>query len=286
MTTLLTELAPAKINLTLRVRGRRADGYHLLESLVAFAGLADELTLSPGASLMLDTAGPFAGASGAAEHNLVFKAASAFARAFKVPPAGIFRLIKNIPVAAGLGGGSSDAAATLRLMARVHDIAPSDPRLMRVAGVLGADVPVCLNPRAKVMRGIGDELSPPLNLPQLAAVLVNPGVPLPTRDVFAAFQMPAADPGAMSEVPRERSALITWLAAHANDLTPAAIVCAPVIADVLASLAALPGTRLARMSGSGSTCFALFDTHAEAETAVRSLLARHSDWWIRSTMVR
>lgn len=290
MNTLLTEPASAKINLTLRVRGRRADGYHLLESLVAFAGIADEVSLSPGAGLVLDTSGPFAGASGAPEHNLVLTAAAVFARAIGAPIAGHFRLTKNIPVAAGLGGGSADAAAALRLMARVHGIAPADPRLLSVARSIGADVPVCLDPRARIMRGIGDELSPPLNLPPLAAVLVNPGVRLPTADVFAVLQPPVAGDDALGEVPRERNALIAWLAGLANDLTPAAIVCAPVIADVLASLAALPGTRLARMSGSGATCFALFDTLGEADAATRQLLTRQETrlggWWVRATSLR
>ncbi len=187
MTASLTEQAPAKINLTLRVLGRRPDGYHQLESLVAFADLADTLTLQPGGAGGLDIAGPFASACGPAAGNLVLKAVAALRERAAGLTAGRFALAKNIPVAAGLGGGSADAAAALRLLARANGLAARDPRLAAAALVVGADVPVCLDCRARIMRGVGDELAAPLELPPLSALLVNPGVALATRDVFARF---------------------------------------------------------------------------------------------------
>ncbi len=187
MTELLVEKARAKINLTLRVLGRREDGYHELESLVAFTDLADTLSLAPGANTSLDISGPFAAACGPVADNLVLKAYAKLGERVGSLKGGRFRLEKKLPVAAGIGGGSSDAAAALRLLAEINDIARDDPRLASAALAIGADVPVCLDPRTRIMRGVGDLLSEPLAMPAMPAVLVNPGVPLPTRDVFAAF---------------------------------------------------------------------------------------------------
>jgi 4-diphosphocytidyl-2-C-methyl-D-erythritol kinase len=276
----LVEKAPAKINLTLRVLGRRADGYHELESLVAFADLADTLTLQPGGDAALAVTGPFAAACGPVASNLVQKALAALRARVAGLNGGRFLLEKNIPVAAGIGGGSADAAAALRLLARSNGLAPGDARLAAAALAVGADVPVCLAPHARIMRGVGDELSAPLDLPPLAALLVNPGVALATRDVFAKF---AASPGgktSLAGVPRERAALIEWLGQHGNDLTPSAIACVPAIAGVLSALSALPGVRLARMSGSGPTCFALFTSPGEAAAASQRLKAERKDWWV------
>src|SRR5215470_2715447 len=190
------EPAPAKVNLTLRVLGRRADGYHDIESLVAFAGVGDELGFTPGGALALAVSGPTARASGEVADNLVLKAARALAERVPGLQTGHFSLSKRLPVAAGLGGGSADAAAALRLLARANRIALDDTRLADAARATGADVPVCLDPRARVMRGIGEVLSPPINLPPLPTVLVNPGVPLATKDVFAAFaRMGSPKPG-------------------------------------------------------------------------------------------
>jgi len=286
MTVSLTEQAPAKINLTLRVLGRRADGYHELESLVAFADLADTLTLQLGADDALDIAGPFASASGPVASNLVFKAIAALREHVAGLTAGRFALKKFIPVAAGLGGGSADAAAALRLLARANGLGASDPRLAAATLAVGADVPVCLNSHARIMRGVGDELSAALDLPPLAALLVNPGVPQATRDVFAKFVRPQGRKSAQSGVPHAYAALIEWLGMHGNDLTEPAIACLPVIADVLSDLAALPGARLARMSGSGATCFALFDSPGEAATAGQRLKAGRKDWWIYPATIR
>ncbi len=183
------ELAPAKVNLTLRVIGRRADGYHDIESLVVFAALGDELAFAPGRTLKLSVSGPTARAAGGLADNLVLKAARALAERVEGLKTGGFTLAKRLPVAAGLGGGSSDAAAALRLLARANRIALGDPRLHEAARATGADVPVCLDPRPRVMRGIGEILSAPLELPRLPAVLVNPGVAVPTKDVFAGLRL-------------------------------------------------------------------------------------------------
>lgn len=281
----LVEKACAKINLTLRVRGRRADGYHDLESLVAFADLADTLTLQPGVATALDIAGPFAELSGPTADNLVLKAVAALRQRIDGLKAGHFMLEKNLPVAAGIGGGSADAAAALRLLARVNGLAFDDPRLTASAMNVGADVPVCLTSRPRIMRGVGDGLSPPLDLPPMPAVLINPGVALATRDVFAKFVSEDASNGNIADVPRPVDAMIEFLQRHGNDLTQAAIACVPVVAEVLDALRAVPGVRLARMSGSGATCFALFTSAGEAAAAAWLLQAAYKDWWVRPAMI-
>lgn len=280
MTAALVEQAPAKINLTLRILGRRADGYHELESLVAFADIGDRLSLQPGAALAFDISGPYAGGCGPAVNNLVLRAFAALGERTPGLKAGRFHLEKMLPVAAGIGGGSSDAAAALRLLARANGLSADDPRLLQAALQVGADVPVCLDPRPRIMRGIGEHLSEPLWLPELPAVLVNPGVPLATRDVFEKFLAVQAGKKPLGSVPRQQEAMLDFLAAHGNDLTEAAVACVPAVADVLAALRGLPGTRLARMSGSGSTCFALFGSAGEAVAAARALQAAHKDWWV------
>jgi 4-diphosphocytidyl-2-C-methyl-D-erythritol kinase len=280
----LLETAPAKINLTLRVLGRRADGYHELESLVAFADVADTLTLRPGAEDGLEITGPFAGSSGPTAENLVLKALVAARRHIARLKAGHFLLEKKIPVAAGLGGGSADAAAALRLVARINGLDFDDPRLMSIALTVGADVPVCLDSRARIMRGVGELLSEPIDLPMLPAVLVNPRVPLATSDVFG--KLTAARSGSdLADVPREFNALIEFLKQHGNNLTLAAIACAPVVSEMLGILQALPGVRLARMSGSGPTCFAVFGSQREAATAAQKLRDDRNNWWIHSATI-
>lgn len=274
---MLTETAPAKINLTLRVLGRRADGYHELESLVAFADVADTLTLQPGDTLALDVSGPFAAASGGVSDNLVLKATAALRQRVGGLKAGHFQLEKNIPVAAGIGGGSADAAAALRLLARANGISLDDVRLLDAARAAGADVPVCLASKSCLMRGIGEQLSP-IAMAPLAAVLVNPGVALSTRDVFARFADPQGG-APIGDVPRTPGEMVGFLTRHGNDLTPAAIACAPVIEAVLAELGGLPGSLLARMSGSGATCFALFASAGEAAAAASLVQNEHKDWW-------
>ena len=288
------EKAPAKINLTLRVLGRRADGYHELESLVAFAGVGDALTFAPGGALTLAVSGPTAQAAGDNADNLVLKAARALAERIAGLTLGSFALSKRLPVAAGLGGGSADAAAALRLLARANGVALDDPRLMQAAQATGSDVPVCLDPRPRLMRGVGDVLSAPLDLPRLFAVLVNPGVAVSTRDVFAGLNLASgpASGGASSPAPLvlegwggEPTAFVAALAKERNDLEAPAIELEPAIADVLAVLQALPDCRLARMSGSGATCFGLFPTNAAAAAAARTLRVGYPQWWVRATVL-
>ncbi len=283
----MVERAPAKVNLTLRILGRRLDGYHDLESLVVFATAADQLRLVPGPSLGLDVEGPTAAASGAPGDNLVLEAVRRLAARIGGLTTGHFVLSKTLPVAAGLGGGSADAAAALRLVARRNGLALDDPRLIEVARATGADVPVCIDPRPRVMRGVGDRLTAPLALPRLPAVLVNPGVPVPTRDVFGNIGLAngevrgvsTPDPGDLSHP----DALLAYVAGAGNDLEPAAVTLQPVIADVLAALSRQAGCRLARMSGSGATCFAVFGAAAQAAAAAAALARAEPAWWVRAT---
>ena len=290
MATARAEPAPAKVNLTLRVVGRRADGYHDIESLVVFANVGDALTFAPARALTLAVRGPTAAAAGDTADNLVLKAARALAERVDGLKLGRFALSKRLPVAAGLGGGSADAAAALRLMARANRLAPDDPRLMAAARATGADVPVCLDPRPRFMRGTGDILSDPLDLPRLDAVLVNPGVAVATKDVFAALRLGSVgkaggSPPSWPAGAQARPALLAILTDDRNDLEAPAITVAPVIADMLAELRRLPGCRLARMSGSGATCFALFDTRRAASAGAQKLRARHPAWWVRATVL-
>ena len=279
--------------MTLRVLGRRADGYHDLESLVTFADVADRLALTMGDALTLTVLGPGASQAGAEADNLVTKAARALAARVPGLRAGAFRLDKRLPVAAGLGGGSADAAAALRLLARANKLAPNDPRLHDAARATGADVPVCLDPRPRIMRGIGEILSAPLPLPRLLALLVNPGVAVSTKLVFSGWK-PSASPIRVSDTAanfadlpnmQDEEKLLRWLASAANDLEAPAIALEPAIAEVLVSLRAAAGCRLARMSGSGATCFALFSSAVDTASAGKSLRAKFPDWWIAETVL-
>ncbi len=285
------EPAPAKVNLTLRVLGRRRDGYHEIESLVVFAAVGDALAFTPAKSLALGVRGPTARAAGEGADNLVLKAARALAERVEGLRVGRFLLSKRLPVAAGVGGGSSDAAAALRLLARHNHIAGEDPRLLAAARATGADVPVCLDPRPRLMRGIGEVLSPPWPLPALPALLINPGVSVATRDVFAALAAPPLGQhpaSAMREAEwsgGSRDDLIAFLARQGNDLEAPAIALHPAIAHALTALRALPGCHLARMSGSGATCFGLFDSQRAATSAARELRRTQPAWWIRSTVL-
>jgi 4-diphosphocytidyl-2-C-methyl-D-erythritol kinase len=275
-------LAPAKVNLTLEIKGRRADGYHELSSLVLFAGCGDTLSLTPANDWSLTTAGPFAGAIDGG--NLVERAARDFADRFGVELRLACQLTKNLPVAAGLGGGSSDAAAMLRLLRECFGIPLNPDELMPLALRLGADVPACLLGRAVLMTGIGERLAPLPPVAPIPAILVNPMQPLATRDVFRALEAPPLDPGLDARVTPELpapDALLAHSRNSGNDLEPAAIALMPVIGEVLTALRRLPGVQLARLSGSGPTCFALFGTSAEASTAAETLASTHAEWWIR-----
>ena len=286
----LSTRAPAKINLTLHVLGRRPDGYHELESLVAFAGSGDLLTLVPGPELSLVCEGPTAVAAGT-EDNLVLRAARALMAEVPELGAGAFHLTKRLPVAAGIGGGSSDAAAALRLLAEANGIARDDARLLRAAAATGADVPVCIDPRARMMRGVGERLSPPVGLVPLVALLVNPGVKLETKHVFARIGLEkgqeragAGHPDIACDLPTGE--LLEQLRRGRNDMEDAAGVLAPVIGDVLAVIGAARGCRLARMSGSGATCFGLFESCRAAAQAMKVIRRDHPGWWVKSTVLR
>jgi 4-diphosphocytidyl-2-C-methyl-D-erythritol kinase len=287
---LLTERAPAKINLTLHVVGRRADGYHELESLVAFSRSGDSLSLLPGLDLAFSLEGPSAAASGDPGNNLVIKAAQALAERVEALQLGVFHLVKRLPVAAGIGGGSSDAAAALRLLARLNGLCLDDERLRDAALACGADVPVCLAARARMMTGIGDRLGSLLSLPPLPALIVNPGQPLETKAVFARMNLEPGSETGFGAHPRIASGLdIETLQAALrkgrNDMEDAACVLAPIVSDVLAVLSAAPGCRLARMSGSGATCFALFSNCRAVAKAKKAILAAHPDWWVKATIL-
>ena len=283
----LVENAPAKVNLTLRVLKRRDDGYHEIESLVAFADFGDRLSFSRGDKLTLTVRGPGAAEIGEGDDNLVLKAARALAARRPDIKLGAFQLDKRLPVAAGLGGGSADAGAALRLIAQANVVGRDEPDLYAAARATGADVPVCLDPRARVMRGIGEVLSDPLVVPPLPAVLVNPGVAVATKTVFAGWK-PATVGAAVFDVAAvakatSRDQLLQLLAARANDLEQPAIALQPVIAEVLAVLRGLAGCSLARMSGSGATCFGLFAAAAMARDAAKIVRGKYPQWWVRAT---
>jgi 4-diphosphocytidyl-2-C-methyl-D-erythritol kinase len=273
----VVELAPAKVNLFLHITGKRADGYHLLDSLAGFAGIADRITFAPADDLSLTVTGRFSSSLAAEPDNLVLRAARALAAEAGVRAVGALHLDKEIPVASGIGGGSADAAAALRLLARVWRLDLPEPVLHRIAAVLGADVPVCLRKRPTRMRGVGEVLTAAPNVPQCGMVLVNPGIPLATASVFRArsgeFSSDALLPGGWNTV----EAMATWLAGAANDLEAPAIGLVPAIGEVLRALAAAPGCLLARMSGSGATCFGLFANAAAADAAAVALA--RPGWW-------
>jgi 4-diphosphocytidyl-2-C-methyl-D-erythritol kinase len=273
--------APAKLNLYLHVVGRRADGYHLLDSLVAFAEVGDEIIAEAAPALSLRLAGPYAAALGEAQsENLVWRAAEGLAAHTKRAAAAALTLVKYLPVASSIGGGSSDAAATLRALASLWDISVAEDELAALGARLGADVPVCLVGRAAWLGGVGERVAPAPALPECAVLLANPGAALATPDVFAARRGPFSAPARFDGMPTGARSLAALLAERRNDLSDAAVALCPVIADVLTRLALLPGALLARMSGSGATCFALFATLEEAEAAARQVRAERGDWWI------
>ncbi|MEL6467453.1 MAG: 4-(cytidine 5'-diphospho)-2-C-methyl-D-erythritol kinase [Pseudomonadota bacterium] len=255
--------APAKINLTLHLTGQRDDGYHLLDSLVVFADVGDRLALTPGAALSLDVTGPFADGVPTDNRNLAWRAAELAGWT------GHIEIEKALPHGAGIGGGSADAAAVLRALGSDAD-----------ALVLGADVPVCGVGRAARMRGIGEVVTPVADDPTFFAVLVNPGLHVATPEVFARLE--CKDHAAMTTLPSRGAGMrawLDWLRVQRNDLEAPAVAIAPGIARVLQGLEATPGVLLARMSGSGSTCFALYPTWSAARFAASAIAAERPDWW-------
>jgi len=283
--TALRDTAKAKLNLTLEVLGRRADGYHEVRSLVGFAALGDSVELKPGEDLVLDIDGPFAGALQG--ENLIIAAAEAA----KVKAPGIalgrFRLIKTLPVAAGVGGGSADAAAALRLLAKANRGALSSPALAEIAASLGSDVTACLDSRPALLTGRGEQVAEIRGMPACGVVLVNPGLPLATASVYGALNAaPLSARTSEEAVPdfgRSFEKLIDYAAPRGNDLGAAALRLAPAIGEVLTALRRLPGARLVQLAGSGPTCFALFATEDEAKAAAASLAAARPSWWVAAT---
>jgi 4-diphosphocytidyl-2-C-methyl-D-erythritol kinase len=281
MDSTLRVAAAAKLNLYLHVTGKRPDNYHLLDGLVAFTDICDWLEIKEAESLTLTTDGPFArGLDDDPAANLVMRAASALADAIGRKPAVALRLTKTLPVASGIGGGSADAAACLRGLARLWGTDPAGEAVGRVAERLGADVPACVDGRACHIGGIGTELTPVSSLPPTGVVLVNPGIPLPTPAVYRARQGAFSPAMRLAEIPGDAGGLAAALALRGNDLTAAAISMVPEIAGVLAAIAGSRDCLLARMSGSGATCFGLFADVGRAFAAARDIGRDHPGWWV------
>ncbi len=283
--------APAKINLTLHVVRRRHDGYHDLESLVAFAGVADILSLDPARPLDLMVSGPSATDAGDRDDNLVLKATRHLADRVPGLRTGAFSLVKRLPVGAGIGGGSSDAAAALRLLARLNGLAPDDARLHEAARLTGSDVPVCLHPRSRVMTGTGERLGPLLPARPLYAVLAHPAVHVGTPAVFRRMGFEPGEARDLGEHPifdegADPSGFVERLRAGRNDMEAAALTLAPEIGDALDTLSQTEACRLVRMSGSGSTCFALYEDRPAARRAAGLVRGARSTWWVRATALR
>ena len=284
--TALRDTAFAKINLTLDVLGRRADGFHELVSLVAFVGLGDEVELEPGGMLDLVVEGTFAGALSG--DNLIIKAAEVAKELKPGLRLGRFRLVKLLPVASGLGGGSADAAAALRLIARANQGALPESDIAALAPKLGSDVAVCLGSQPALITGRGEKVRQVTGFPSCGVLLANPGVPLGTQEVYAALEaepLPAA-PLRKVEVPDfagDFARFMDYITPRSNDLEVPATQLAPVVKQVLAALADLNGANIVRLSGSGPTCFALFATENEAKRAAAALTAAHPTWWIAAS---
>ncbi len=284
--------ARAKINLFLHVGSPRADGYHPIESLVAFAELGDELQFDPGSeNFSIRVGGPFGEAAGNDEDNLVLKAARALKKKAPRIGGGKFSLVKNLPAGAGLGGGSADAAAALRLLASANGLDPNDPAIAAAALETGADVFVCLEEKARIISGIGEILSAPVSVPHLPAVLVWPGAAASTPAVYRAFddaEMKRSTGFGLraADIPLERAAFLQFLARQNNDLTRAAWHVTPHVAEADAAFRAVDHAKLIRMSGSGSAVFAICETAADANATAGALRAKYPDWWIQATTLR
>jgi 4-diphosphocytidyl-2-C-methyl-D-erythritol kinase len=274
--------APAKLNLYLHVTGKRADGYHLLDSLVAFTDVYDTLTLAPAPALAFTADGPFANGFGDEDPatNLVVRAALALAEETGNTVEVAFRLTKNLPVASGIGGGSADAAACLRGLARLWGIEPVAPVVLDVAAKLGSDVPVCVVGQSTFFGGIGTELAPAPKLPEAGLLLVNPGIGLSTPSVYRARQGGFTPAMRFGTAPANADALVSLLADRRNDLTDAAVSLVPEIDAVIRAIGDLAGCKLARMSGSGASCFGIFENTAAARRAGETLKQAHHGWWV------
>ena len=284
----LTGLAPAKINLFLHVGAVRPDGYHPLASLVAFADVGDRVTVEQADTLSLTVEGPFGAGLAAEPDNLILKALRALGEAAGTgDPHVHVTLDKQLPIAAGLGGGSSDAGTALKLARDILSLDLNNAELEAVAGVVGADGPMCLRARSAWAEGRGDELTDALGLPSLHAVLVNPGVPSSTGAVYRAFD---AGPAGATERPTlpsdwRAATVIEWLATQRNDLERPALDLAPAISDVMTAVAGQRDVGLVRMSGSGATVFGLFTSSEAADRAASALSLDKPRWWIKRTVL-
>jgi len=278
--------APAKVNLCLHVAERRADGYHDLESLVAFVVHGDEITLEHARELSLSAVGPFGAMLPPDNDNLALKAARLLADKVGRPPAVRITLRKNLPVASGLGGGSADAAAVLRGLASLWKLEIDRETLIGTAALLGADVPVCLDCAVAWIEGRGERITSLSPLPEMPLLLVNPAVPVSTAEVFSAL---GARSGLKFVCPRapfcDLQALVAFLSSTTNDLEAPARKIAPAICDALEELRDMPEILIARMSGSGATCFGIFETNESARSAAALLKERHQEWWIVNTTI-
>ena len=278
--------APAKINLFLHVTGCRSDGYHELESLVAFAAVHDRVDVGPADGLLLRVDGPFAAALDAGAENLVVKAARALATKAGIEPGARIRLCKSLPVAAGIGGGSADAAAALRALCALWEVTIAGDELAALALALGADVPACLAARPGIVRGIGERIAPVPVLPAAPIVLVNPMRPLATAAVFAAREGPFSTPLAFDAPLGDIPALAAALRDTRNDLAAGARRMCREIDAVMGAIEASPSCLLARMSGSGPTCFGLFPTDEAARRAAARIASARPGWWVCPTRLR
>ena len=277
----VTEFAPAKLNLYLHVLGRDQRGYHLLDSLVVFADFGDTITVQSADRLFMEITGPFGHGLEADAGNLAWKAAQAMSAIAGRPASLFIQLTKNLPVASGIGGGSSDAAAVLRGLCRLWDLDVSGEPVMQAARALGSDVPVCLAAQSRFMGGVGDLLDPCPTLPRCSVLMVNPGMALPTRDVFEARQGPFAPSGRFDVTPGSVAELAHILSQRGNGLATAAVSLQPAIETVLERLEQQPGCLLSRMMGSGATCLGLFGTEGEAEAAAMTIKGHHPEWWVQ-----
>lgn len=272
-------LARAKVNLYLHVTGKRADGYHLLDSLIVFAETGDEISVAAADDLSLTIDGPFGTGLDAGPSNLVLRAAQGLRDLTGVKNGAAIRLQKNLPIASGIGGGSADAATTLLSLIDLWQVKPDRKALYALAEKLGADVPVCLDGHPSFVGGIGEDIQPAGNLPEAHLLLVNPLVETPTPAVFKARRGDFSPPARWDQPPKSARYLATFLATRKNDLTAPAIIVAPVVADVLSAIAATKDCLLSRLSGSGATCFGVFETATTAEAARQQVKAQHPDWW-------
>src|SRR6185312_11202439 len=294
MTPSLQTRALAKVNLTLRIVRQRADGYHEIVSLVAFADIGDELTLNVGPRLELDVRGPNASALMESSDNLVLIAARHLSTHVDNIELGRFELTKNLPVGAGLGGGSSDAAAALRLLAQANGMEITDPRILIAAKKSGADVTVCLEQKARVMSGIGEKLSAPLKLPELPCVILFPEVSVSTQAAFATFDEMGMislsgkydDHPEGSAIPIERQKFFAFLNSQTNDLSRATHQLTPAVEAAEERLSNTKGAKIVRMSGSGPSVFALYETMTAAKAAAEEIRAENKDRWVVATSLR